>query len=102
MDQFVTMSTPQITQKSLLAYAVETLRGEHLSLQSKISSLAVNHGPGRPTDSPWLLLNAVLITTNTSVGHLAREFSRLLWYFLTHGRETNAEGNAALHSFKVD
>ena len=96
------MSTPRITQKYLLAYIVETPRGEHPSLESKRSSPDANHGPGRPTDLPWLLLYAVLITTNTSVRHLSREFSHLLWHFLTHGGEMNVEGNAALRSFKVD
>ena len=51
------------TEISSIAYAVETPRGEHPSLQSKRSLPAVNSGPGQPTDSPWPLLYAVLITT---------------------------------------
>ena len=51
------------TEISPIAYAVETPRVEHPSLQSKTSSPAVNRGPGRPTDSPWPLLFAALITT---------------------------------------
>ena len=51
------------TEISSIAYAVETPRGEHPSLQSKRSSPAANCGPGRLTVSPWLLLYAVLITT---------------------------------------
>ena len=35
---------------------------------------------------------------NTTVGHLSREFKRLLWHFLTHGVEMNAEGEDVLHS----
>ena len=62
MDQFQTMSMPQITQKFLLAYAVETSRGEYPLLQSKRSLPAVNCGPGRPTDSVWSLSYAALIT----------------------------------------
>ena len=51
------------TEISPIAYAVETPSGEHPSLQLKRSSPAVNRGPGRPTDLPWLLLYTVLITT---------------------------------------
>ena len=50
------------TEISPIAYAVETPRGEHPLMQSKRSSPAVNRGPGRPTDSPWLLLYVALIT----------------------------------------
>ena len=39
---------------------------------------------------------------DTTVSYLSREFSRLLWHFLTHGGEMNAEGDGALHSFQVD
>ena len=51
------------TEISPIAYAVETPRGEHPSLQSKRSSPAANRGPGRPTVSPWTLLYAALIST---------------------------------------
>ena len=47
---------------SPIAYTVETLRGEHPSLQSKRSLPVVNRGPGQPADLPWLLLYAALIT----------------------------------------
>ena len=48
------------TDKSRLAYAMETPRGEHLSLQSKRTSPAVNRGPGQPTDPSWPLLYAAI------------------------------------------
>ena len=51
------------TEISPIAYAVETSRGEHPSLQSKRSSPAVNRGPGQPTDSLWPLLCAALLAT---------------------------------------
>ena len=58
---------------------------------------------------PWLTDRfAVVIVirsvdnNNTTVGYLSREFSRLLWHFLTHGGEMNAEDSGALHSFQVD
>ena len=52
MDQFVkNVNDTDNSEISPIAYAVETHRGEHLSLQSKRSSPAVNRGPGRPTDS---------------------------------------------------
>ena len=51
------------TEISPIAYAVETPRDEHPLLLLKRSLPAVNHGPGRPPDSPWPLLYAALITT---------------------------------------
>ena len=63
MDQFEAMSMPRITQKSPIAYTVETPRGEHPSLQLKRSSPAENRGPCRPTDSLCPMLYAALITT---------------------------------------
>ena len=48
------------TEISPIAYAVETPRDEHPSLQSK---RAVNLGPNGPTDSLWPLSYTVLITT---------------------------------------
>ena len=50
------------TEISLIAYAVETPRGEHPSLQLKSLLPAVNRGPGRPTDLFWPLLYTALIT----------------------------------------
>ena len=82
---------------SPIAYAVETPRGEHPSLQLKRLSPAVNHGPGRPTDLPWLLLYGALIITLPLLA-----ICRLLWYFLTHGGEMNAEGDSTLYSFQAD
>ena len=38
---------------------------------------------------------------NITVGPLSREFSCLLWHFLTHGGEMNVEGDGALHSFQA-
>ena len=90
------------TEISPIAYTVETPRGEHPLLQWKRSSPPVNHGPGRPTDSPWSLLYASVDNNNTTVGHLSREFSRLLWHFPTHRGEVNAEGDSALHLFKAE
>ena len=49
--------------KFLLAYTMETPRGEHPSLQLKRLSPAVNRGPGQPTDSPWMLSYIALIKT---------------------------------------
>ena len=80
MDQFVTMSTPWTTQKSLLAYTVETPRGEDPSLQSKKLSPAMNGGPGQLTDLPWPLLYAALIT----IPLLAIYLGNSATYFLTH------------------
>ena len=39
---------------------------------------------------------------NTTDGHLSREFSLLLWHFLIHGGEINAEGDGVFHSFQAD
>ena len=50
------------TEISLIAYTVETHRGEHPLLQLKRSSPAVNCGPGQLTDLLWSLY-AALITT---------------------------------------
>ena len=74
------------TEISPIAYAVETSRSGHPSLQSKRLSPAVNGVALRSTDRFTVrpLLSAALITT---VGHLSRELSRLLWHFLTHGEE---------------
>ena len=90
------------TEISPIAYAAETPRGEHPLLQSKRSSPAANCGPCRPTDSPCSLLYASVDNNNTTIGHLSREFSHLLWHFLTHGGEMNVEGDGALHSFQAD
>ena len=86
------------TEISPTAYAVETPKGEHPLLQLKRSSPAVNHGPGRLTDSPWLLLYAVLMTTIPLLAiYVPGELSRLLWHFLTHGGEMNAKDDGASH-----
>ena len=91
------------TEISPTAYAVETPKGEHPLLQSKRLSPAVNYGPGRPTDSPWLLLYAVLITTIPLLAiYISGELSRLLWHFLTHGGEMNAEDDGTFHSFQAN
>ena len=63
MDQFEAMSMPRVTQESPIAYAVETPRGGHPSLQLKGSSPAENCGPCRPTGSLCSLLYAALVTT---------------------------------------
>ena len=86
-----------------ISYAVETPRGEHPSLQLKRSCVA--------SCEPWpwstdRFAVAVVIRSvdnnNTTVGHLHRKCSPLLWHFLSHGGEMNAEGDGALHTFQAD
>ena len=65
-------------------------------------SAAVNHGSAWLTDRFAVAVVTCSIDNNTTVGHLSREFSHCFWHFLTHGEETNAEGDSILHLFKVD
>ena len=89
IDRFV-----NATDSSPIAYAVETPRGELLSLQS------------RDHRQLWTLALAgeihcgcVIHSTdnnNTTVDHLSIEFSHLLRHFLTHGGEMNAKWSSPL------
>ena len=81
---------------------METPRGEYPSLQSKRLSPAVNCGPGQPVERFTVAIVICSVDNNTTVGHLSREFSGILWYFLTHGGEMNAECDGALHSVQAD
>ena len=80
IDGFVELShATDNTEISPIAYAVKIPRGEHLLLQSKRSSPAVNRDPGRPTDLPWPLLYATTITLLATYLQNSAAYSGIFW-----------------------
>ena len=94
-DRFVTMSTPWITQISPNSLRCGDSQG--WSSFAAIEEIVASCEPW-PWSTDRFAVTVVICSVdnnNTTVGHLSREFSRLLGHFLTHrGGEMNAESDS--------
>ena len=96
MDRFVTMLTPRIT----LSYSLCCGDSQGWTSFAAIEEIIASCEPwARSTDRFAVAVVIHSVDENTTVGHLYREFSHLLWHFQTHGGEMNVEGDGTFLSF---
>ena len=87
MDQFEMMSMPQITQRLSSSLRCGDFQGwiSFAAMEEVVASCEL--WPWSTDRFSVVIVIRSVDNNSTTVGHLFREFSHLLWHFLTHGAE---------------